>query len=175
MRSAEVRFTQTEYLAYELLFNAITQVLGENEYRLVDPAGKVRHLFACTEDASSFVQRLIGLSLVELLFVRPCESRDEGNLPTYRVAQDRWLEIGSAAVRIPDPPLAAEEKQLREAVARKRERRSELLERRQALARELAGLDADVAALDVEIKTAESAQSELVDWRRRIASIVTAA
>lgn len=168
-------FTESEYLAVNLLFDAVNRVLGSEEHRIVDPVSRIVHLLDGLDEADGFVRRLEGLGLISLVFVRKDCTDDAAHRPTFRAALDRWVDVVSSAKRVPDPPFKAEERMVREAIERKRRRRQELVERRAALARQLEEAEAAIASAETEIKEAERAASEFAEWRRRIAAITDAA
>ncbi|MEY4744455.1 MAG: hypothetical protein RL272_400, partial [Candidatus Parcubacteria bacterium] len=87
---------------------------------------------------------------------------------TFRVDQARWLDAADRIRRIPDPPFQTEERQLREAMARRQQRRRELVERRAAFVREIADIDARIAEQDRMLEESEKARSDIAGLRNRV-------
>lgn len=167
--------TETEYAAFNVLFDATREVAGEQgKFRLVDPVDKVRHLFLDDEGARALVARLARYGLLSLAFQREGNSGED--LPgTYEVAAQRWLEFATTIRHVPDPPLAEEERALRKAIAAKRERLDELARRRQGLVEQLAAADAEIKNVERELKGAEGLRGDLAKVRERLAKFVNGA
>lgn len=168
MDVAAATFTSTEYEAFNRLFDSIQRVIGTDEHRLVDPAGRIACLFEIEEDATAFVRKLVSLGLMEFVFVGP-ECEEGRRRETYRAYQERWPDAASSVRRVPDPPFLAEERRVRDAVARHREHRQALADRRAGLAREIAAIDAGIAETDGKIAEAEKLGAEFAALRERFA------
>lgn len=171
MSESVLCFTETEYRAFEALFDAAKPVLGSNEHRLVDPVTEIGKLFDHLGEADRFVKRLVDLNLLSVAFIRP-GSVEDGSRPTYRAAYEQWPDVAGRITRVPDPPFKAEEQSIREAAALKRERRKGLVDRQQTLVQELQKINEQLVQIDAEIKKADGLADEFADWRRRIADVI---
>ncbi|MEY4744877.1 MAG: hypothetical protein RL272_822 [Candidatus Parcubacteria bacterium] len=170
MDEPSATLTSTEYEAFNRLFDAIQRVLGSEEHRIVDPHGKVEPVFGCEEAAGAFVRKLVALGLIEFIFAGAANG-GERRRETYRAHQGRWLDAADRIRRVPDPPFKTEDRMLRDAIARQRQRRQELVERRAALVREIADVDARIAEADRMIEEAERVRSDIANLRDRVGVI----
>lgn len=167
-----IRLTANENQALALLFDATQNVMGTEEQRLVDPEGVIAHLFDDIDAACAFVKRLIKLDLLTLLFhANGNEDVDGRKRGTYRACQEKWMEAVSAAILIPDPPLMAEDRRLRDILAGKRQRREMLARRRAELEQELRDVNEQIAATDRDIESAQSIRNDLAALRQRIEAV----
>lgn len=170
MDTSAATFTSTEYEAFNRLFDSIQRVHGTEEHRLVDPAGRIACLFEIDEDVAAFVRKLVALGLMEFIFVGP--ECDEGRRrETYRAFQDRWPDAAARVRQVADPPFRAEERRVRDSIAKNREHRQALVDRRAELAREIEAIDVDIAVTDAKVAEAEKLRSELAGLRDRFAKL----
>ncbi len=167
MDATAATFTSTEYEAFNRLFDAIQRVLGTEEFRLVDPFGRISCLFGIEEDAVAFLRKIVSLGLMEFVFAGP--DGEDRRRETYRVNQERWLDAATKVRRVDDPPFLAEERRLREAASRLRGHRQALVERRAELAREIEAIDAGLTETDAKIAEADRLRSEFAGLRERFA------
>lgn len=83
--------TRAEYEAFNLLFDAVRSVaVSRGKHRIVDPTGRIRHLFRTADDALAFVWRLQASGLLSFSFQREV---DGVTMKTFETTLAYWLDF----------------------------------------------------------------------------------